>query len=128
MEANPHTVHLKLKTRQTQQSSFNSRFVFQFDICLAILTLRQRDWSVTPRHQKKVELPETDLKCLSCLIADRKKGSLRISCVRSSGSLALKETNFRQPTSNERRRKRRNISNVSVGRGYRLLGDRSGST
>ena len=40
VEANPHTVHLKLKTRQTQQSSFNSRFVFQFDICLAILTLR----------------------------------------------------------------------------------------
>ncbi|XP_058950444.2 uncharacterized protein [Pocillopora verrucosa] len=25
VEANPHTVHLKLKTRQTQQSSFNSR-------------------------------------------------------------------------------------------------------
>lgn len=40
VEANPHTVHLKLKTRQTQQSGFNSRFVFQFDVCLGILTLR----------------------------------------------------------------------------------------
>ena len=38
LEPNPHTVHLKLKTRQPQHSGFNSRCLFNTLLSLSMLS------------------------------------------------------------------------------------------